>query len=141
MGRKKRKFRDDWANQTALGKKYGISAIVVGKLLVAAELKDAKTKLATSKALNENYAQSTPLKDGTPHFMWNIEKVRTLITKDHSELTPVEYWANHVRQILEVADQIWNEGGKFANLVADSAYDDVPVDLKDEVRKRITEPC
>jgi hypothetical protein len=43
-------------------------------LLVKESLKDQKTKSATEKALNEGYVKLTPLKDGTPYFMWNIEK-------------------------------------------------------------------
>lgn len=43
-----------WSNQTDLGKKFGISAIAVGKILVEAELKDPITKRATKKALSEN---------------------------------------------------------------------------------------
>ena len=71
---KEKKFNQIWSNQTDLGKRFGLSAIAVGKLLVEEGLKDQKTKLATEKALNEGYAKSTPLKDGTPYFMWNIEK-------------------------------------------------------------------
>jgi len=71
---KEKKFNQIWSNQTNLGKKFGLSAIAVGKILVKEGLKDQKTKSATEKALNEGYAKSTPLKDGTPYFMWNIEK-------------------------------------------------------------------
>ena len=66
---KEKKFDQIWSNQTDLGKRFGLSAIAVGKLLVEEGLKDQKTKLATEKALNEGYAKSTPLKDGTPYFM------------------------------------------------------------------------
>jgi hypothetical protein len=29
--------------------------------------------MATTKAIDEGYAKDTPLKDGTPYFMWDIE--------------------------------------------------------------------
>ena len=66
---KEKKFDQIWSNQTDLGKRFGLSAIAVGKLLVEEGLKDQKTKSATKKAQNEGYAKSTPLKDGTPYFM------------------------------------------------------------------------
>jgi hypothetical protein len=75
----KKKFNQLWSNQTELGKRFGISAIAVGKLLIDAGLKDPTTKLATAKALEGEYAKATPLKDGTPYFMWSIGKVRMLI--------------------------------------------------------------
>jgi len=83
---KEKKFTQMWSNQTNLGKKFGLSAIAVGKLLVGEGLKDPTTKLATKKALEEGYAKSTPLKDGTPYFMWSINKIRPLIEKDHQPL-------------------------------------------------------
>ena len=52
---KEKKFTQIWSNQTNLGKKFGLSAIAVGKLLVGEGLKDPKTKLATKKALEEGF--------------------------------------------------------------------------------------
>jgi hypothetical protein len=85
----KPKFNQIWSNQTNLGKKFGLSAIAVGKLLTEAGLKDPNTKQATEKAIEEGYAKATPLKDGTPYFMWNNEKVKHIIEKDNASLNKV----------------------------------------------------
>jgi hypothetical protein len=126
-----------WSNQTKLGKSFGLSAIAIGKLLVEEGLKDSKTKLATEKAISEGYAKSTPLKDGTPYFMWNIEKVRPLITKDHKPLSKVEYWVNDVRETVRESERLDREGHKLAYIIYDSAYDDVPENIREEVRSII----
>jgi len=127
-----------WSNQTELGKKFGISAIAVGKLLIEAGLKDPTTKLATNKALDEEFAKSTPLKDGTPYFMWNIDKVRTLISKDHQPLSKVDYWVKEVEKMLKQAEQMCNEGNdKLGFMLADSVYNEVPKDIKQEVRTKV----
>jgi hypothetical protein len=47
---KEKKFNQIWSNQTNLGKRFGLSAIAVGKILVKEGLKDQKTKSATEKA-------------------------------------------------------------------------------------------
>lgn len=135
---KPKKFSQVWSNQTELGKKFGISAIAVGKLLIEAGLKDPATKLASQKALDEEYAKSTPLKDGTPYFMWNIDKVRGLIAKEHQPLSKVDYWVKEVQKMLKQAEKMCNEGNdKLGFMLADSVYDDVPKDIKQEVRAKV----
>ena len=135
---KGKKFNQIWSNQTNLGKRFGLSAIAVGKLLVEEGLKDQKTKSATEKAIKEGYAKDTPLKDGTPYFMWNIEKVRPLIEKDHKPLSKVDYWVNEVRRTVREAEGLAREGqDKIAYMIYDSAYDDVPKDVREEVQSII----
>jgi hypothetical protein len=137
MSKNKKKFNQIWSSQTDLGKKFGLSAIAVGKLLIEAGLKDAVTKSATEKALKDGYAKSTPLKDGTPYFMWNIEKVRPLIAKDHQPLSTIEYWVREVLDIYKEAQKSDDEGNKFAYLMLDGMYDDVPKDIREEVRAKV----
>jgi hypothetical protein len=50
---KEKTFNQIGSNQTNLGKRFGLSAIAVGKLLVGECMKDQKTKSATEKAINE----------------------------------------------------------------------------------------
>jgi hypothetical protein len=71
-------FRDSWGNQTELGKRVGLSAVAVGKKLKELGLRDAHGA-ATDIALRDGYCKATPLKDGTPFFMWNIRKVMQLL--------------------------------------------------------------
>lgn len=140
MSKNHKKFGKIWSNQTDLGKKFGISAIVVGKLLIENGLKDSVTKLATKKALDEEYAKSTPLKDGTPYFMWNIDKVRAILAKDHQPLSKVDYWVNEVEKILKQAEKMCDEGNdKIGYMMADGAYDEVPKDIRQEVRTKVEE--
>jgi hypothetical protein len=63
------KFTDLWANQTNLGKQFGLSAIAMGKKLKELGLQGEVGK-PTVQALVEGYCTSTPLKDATPFFMW-----------------------------------------------------------------------
>ena len=125
-----------------MGKKFGLSAIAVGKLLIEAELKDPTTKLATEKALKEGYAKSTPLKDGTLYFMWNIDKVRPLIAKDHEPISKVDYWVNEVVANFKESQRVYDnaETGteeKLGLIMAETAYDDVPEDIVEEVRAKV----
>jgi ribonuclease HI len=73
-------FRDTWGNQTVLGKQLGLTAIEVGRKLRESGLRDASGK-ATEYALSSNLAKSTPLRDGTPFFLWHIEKVSAFLNK------------------------------------------------------------
>jgi hypothetical protein len=140
MSKRNKKFKFVWSNQTDMGKKFGISAIAVGKLLIEEGLKDETTKLATQKALDEGWAKSTPLKDGTPYFMWNINKVRNIISKKHEPLSKLDYWINEVQKNLKQAEKVCNDGNdKWGFLLADCAYDEVPKEIKDEVESKVKE--
>jgi len=137
----KKKFDQIWKNQTELGKKFGISAIAVGKILIEHGLKDQETKQATQRALDEEYAKSTPLKDGTPYFMWNVQKVKQIIAQDHTQLNIVDYWVNEVSKNLKKAEQLSKSGeDKLAIISADGAYDEVPANILDEVKAKIEIP-
>ena len=72
------KFTDVWANQTTLGKRFGLSAIAMGKKLKELGLR-AEDGNPTAQALAGGYCTSTPLKDGTPFFMWNRRQVEELM--------------------------------------------------------------
>ncbi|NJK73607.1 MAG: hypothetical protein HC849_24055 [Oscillatoriales cyanobacterium RU_3_3] len=84
MGKKKAKFSDVWVNQTALGKQFGLSAVAIGKKLKELGLRGENGK-PTDRALSEEYCKSTPLKDGTPFFMWHKKKVSELMQDSGQE--------------------------------------------------------
>lgn len=84
MSKKKQKFSDIWINQTNLGKQFGLSAIAMGKKLQELGLKNAQGK-PTEQATAEEYCKSTPLKDGTPFFLWNRQKVENLMLASGAE--------------------------------------------------------
>lgn len=75
-------FRQQWANQTELGSRHGMTAVAFGKWLVKMDLRDARTREPTEKALQEGFAISTPLKDGTKFFMWNRAKIGSLMKQN-----------------------------------------------------------
>lgn len=140
MGKKK-KFTQIWSNQTKIGERFGLSSIAVGKILSKYGLKDTITKLATKKALDDGYAKSTPLKDGTPYFMWNIQKIRFLLIEEkHAPLSKVDYWANKVGDAFKQADALLEKGeDKMANFLGDFAYEEVPKDILEQVKKKVEE--
>jgi hypothetical protein len=134
----KKKFNQTWVNQTSLGNMFGLSAIKIGKILIELGLKDAQKGSATEKALSEGYARSTPLKDGTPYFMWNLQKVKSLISKDYTLLSKVDYWVNLVKKDLDKAYELMDKDqDKLAYMIIDSAYDEVPSDIIEQVKAKI----
>jgi len=72
------RFRDVWVNQTELGKHFGMSAIAIGRKLIELGLRTLE-KTPTEKSLAEDYCRFTPMKDGTPFYLWNKQKVAALL--------------------------------------------------------------
>ena len=70
-------FRDRWVNQTELGRHFGISAVAVGKKLAEFGLRDEQ-KEPSELAQTEKYCHFTPMRDGTPFYLWDKEKVAEL---------------------------------------------------------------
>lgn len=127
-------FNATWASQTDIGKLVGISSVAVGKELVACGLRDGASKLATAKALEEGWCRSTPLKDGTPHFRWHIEKVSKILEDaGHAKLSPAELAANQALERLIQGDKLIDEGSKLGHMIHDDAYGCIPAAIKDEV--------
>ena len=91
MSKNKTKFSDIWVNQTTLGKQFGISALAMGKKLKELGLRSKETGTPTQEAIENGFCQSTPLKDGTPFFMWNKAKVAELMqAQGHEKLDAKE---------------------------------------------------
>lgn len=134
----KKDFNKIWSNQTNLGKKFGISAVAVGEILVEFKLKYPASSLATEKAIKEGFAKFTPLKNGRHFFMWNIEKVSKLLKEKHQPLSPVDYWVNEVKTAIKEAYEISENGDdKLGLLCLQSVYDQVPANIQEEVRQKI----
>ena len=138
MSKKNKKFKHIWKSQTDIGKEFGLSAVAIGKILIENGLKDSETKLATSEAIDKGFAKSTPLKDGTPYFMWNQWKIKAIVNKEHKPISKVDYWVNEVKKRLRYCDKLLLEGhDKLASLNYDVLYEDVPENIEEEVRKII----
>ena len=92
-----KKFQREWGNQTDIGRHFNMSAVAIGRFLTDQGLRDPVTKAASERALAEGYSKSTPLKDGTPFFMWNRYKVGQLLQTNGTEkATPVDYHTKRV---------------------------------------------
>ncbi len=137
MSRKnKRKFNDIWANQTDIGKLFGLSAIKVGEKLIEHGLKDKTTKKATDKAIEGGFAKETPLKDGTYFCMWNKQKTKFILSQEVKPLTTEERWMNEALQRKREIDAEWDKGNdKIASLMMDSIYDDIPQEYRPKIRE------
>jgi hypothetical protein len=90
MGKKgHQKFIDVWANQTNLGKQFGLSSVAMGKKLKELKLRGEDGN-PTAQALCQGYCTPTPLKDGTPFFMWNRQQVEELMrAQGYQRLDPI----------------------------------------------------
>ena len=130
----KKKFKDIWARQSDFREDYGISAIAVGKLLIKAGLKDADTLQPTEKALEEGHATPTPLKDGTPFFMWRKTTVIAIIEEEYEPLDRKEKHVNSLFAAEKCAKKIEAttpyDGYKWAYIPVE---DDIPEKIREEV--------
>ncbi|HMA35881.1 MAG TPA: hypothetical protein VKY74_15565 [Chloroflexia bacterium] len=75
---KQPRFRDLWMNQTRLGQRFGMSAIAIGRKLDALGLRGGDRQ-PTAHAIDGGFCQLTPLKDGTPFYLWSVPKVGALL--------------------------------------------------------------
>ena len=133
MSKKQKKFRDIWVNQTTLGKAFNLSAVAIGKKLKELQLREADGT-PTAKALSEGYCTATPLKDGTPFFLWHQEKVKDLLQSGGlPSLSEQEMRCKELAESLIEAEHLFNQGqDKMAYLIQDEVYDqmqpgDIPV--------------
>jgi len=99
-------------NQTELGRHFGISAVAVGKKLSEVGLRDLQQKEPTELAKIEGYCRFTPMKDGTPFYLWNKEKVAALFRQaGMSQLSKEEVEARATaEQLIELAEQAEETG-------------------------------
>jgi len=110
MGSNK-KFSQEWSSATDIGREFGISAIAVNKQLCEAGLRNAAEKSLTARAIDEGWAKPTPLKDGTPHFMWNRPKVLGLLSQKRPRLSHAEVaLEGFLRDILKLEEEAEETG-------------------------------
>ncbi len=139
MGKAKNKFKATWKNQKEIGVIYGKSAIAVGKALIELGLKNSSTKAPTALALSEEIAKSTPLKDGTPFYLWHkaktCEKLDSLEgwtrqSQEERDLQKLTFeYVSWIRQALRA-----DENGEH-HVIVDGLYDEAQSIAK-QIRKR-----
>ena len=134
MSKKKRqKFTDVWANQTTLGKQFGLSAPAMGKKLKELGLR-SEDGHPTERALAEGYCTSTPLKDGTSFFMWDRRQVEELMrAHGYQQLDPREVNARELADRWVHVHKQWQEAvyGVEEELLMEEARD-----IEKEARRR-----
>jgi hypothetical protein len=53
-------------------------------------------------------------------------------------LSKIDYWIAEATKTMKEADRLCNEGSdKMGYMLADAAFDDVPKDIRDEVKARV----
>jgi hypothetical protein len=134
MGKQGRqKFADVWANQTTLGKQFGLSAMAMGKKLKELGLRGEDGN-PTAQALAQGYCTPTPLKDDTPFFMWNRQQVEELMrAHGYQRLDPQEVKARELAESWVQIHRQWQEAvyGIEEELLMEEARD-----IKKEARRR-----
>src|SRR6266699_839556 len=134
MGKQGRqKFADVWVNQTTLGKQFGLSAIAMGKKLKELGLRSDDGN-PTTLALGNGYCTPTPLKDGTPFYMWNRQQVEELmLAHGYQRLDPQEVKARELAESWVQVHKQWQEAvyGVEEELLTEEASD-----IKKEARRR-----
>lgn len=133
MGKQGRlKFTDVWVNQTTLGKQFGLSAIAMGKKLKELGLRGDDGN-PTTLALGNGYCTPTPLKDGTPFFMWNRQQVEELMqAHGYQRLDSQEVKARELAESWVQVHKQWQEAvhGIEEELLLEEARD-----IKKEARR------
>lgn len=124
MSKNKQKFSDIWVNQTTLGKKFNLSAVAIGKKLKELGLREANGNPST-KALEEGFCRSTPLKDGTSFYLWHKSKVAELLKSGGLQsLTEQEIRCKELAETLVEASKLSERGDdKIACMMEDEVHD------------------
>jgi hypothetical protein len=139
MGKSKNNFKATWKNQKELGLIYGKSAIAVGNALIKLGLKDSSTKQPTQQALSEEIAKSTPLKDGTPFFLWHkakaCEKLDTLEgwTRQSQEQRDLQRLTSEYISLIREAERADDRGEH--HVIVDGYWDEAQSVAK-QIKKR-----
>ena len=110
-----------------------MSAIAMGKKLKELGLRSDDGN-PTTLALGNGYCTPTPLKDGTPFFMWNRQLVEELMqAHGHQRLDPQEVKARELAESWVQVHRQWQEAvyGVEEELLMEEAQD-----IKREVRHR-----
>jgi len=125
-----------WSSQTQLGDYFGISAKKVGSILNHHGLRHGRR--ATNQAIQSGWAMLTPLRDGTPHYLWNSEKVVGLIGQHYVLLDEVDYWVQLIQKRFRGFNRLLRMG-KPDEAHKLPIFDDLPNSLYHEVMAKISQ--
>ncbi len=90
-----------WSTQTWTGKRFGPSAVVVGRILSTAGLKQGPE--ATSKTVLTGHARRFYTADQRPYWMWDMDAVGEVVEEAlvHHGGPPIEKLVMRVREPME----------------------------------------
>ena len=84
----------------------------------------------TQKAIDDDYAIRTPLKDGTDFYMWDRKKVVELLSTEMRPLSRLELLLNAAIKNAERIHHEYEYGNdKVASLMSDLFWDDIKEEL------------
>ena len=153
MNNKKQSRRPDYGlkyrSATEIGLEFGLSAIRVGQFFDEIGLRDPTSHQSTKQALGEGIAVATPMRDGTPHFMWHYKKVLPCLEARFSRLTELDAGrlenqravrraVRDLQAIIEAQEQMIEDGfDKFAYLDFEENIYALPDDIYIEVLSKV----
>lgn len=136
---KKKKFGDKYASMTVIGKQVGLSSREVGKKLKEIGLREQNGE-PTKEALDSGLAVSTPLKEGTKHYMWDRGAVvKKLGASGMVDTSPEAKRFFHVKRVAQEAldmvrfDENDPMADKLARFGADVAMDEELPKIDDDI--------
>jgi hypothetical protein len=134
---KNNNFKNIWKNQKEIGLIYGKSAIAVGKALVELGLRDDKNKAPTEAALEQEIAKSTPLKDGTPFFLWNKDKVCEHLDNLWNRQSPLDRDIQRLSSdyISGIRAALKADGNGEHHVIVDGLYDEA-MEVAKKIKKK-----
>lgn len=130
------RFKDRWWTPSKIGELFGISSRAVDRVLVQCGLQ--KDQQANEKALKEEYATTTHLRNGTPFYLWDVSRVFEIVAEKHKPLTEVERYAYGVRKRQIKLERLYKSRSvldrEAADIMLGRLYDEVPSRIEKEVR-------
>ena len=122
---KNKKFKDEWKTQTQIGELFNLTSIKVGKILIDNNLKNKTTNLASDFAIEHGFAKQCSLKNGKIFFMWNLDKICSLINKTHEKLSKKQLELNKIKNTISYANEKYNSDSGLSQKLAMFAYDEL----------------
>jgi len=136
----KKNWAKTWVNQGALGREFGLSAVMIGRKLEEAGLREDRQP--TQAALDGGLAHAAPLANGAPNFRWHKQKaIAALEEAGLTRRSPDEVRSagldaearETAREILRLEDSDDGMDQKMAYLL----WGEVPERLRDRVDAQI----
>ena len=136
----KKNWAKTWVNQGALGREFGLSAVMIGRKLEEAGLREDRQP--TQAAFDGGLAHAAPLANGVPNFRWHKQKTIAALEEagltrrpaDEVQAAGLDAEARETaKEILRLEDSDDGMDQKMAYLL----WGEVPERLRDRVDAQI----